>query len=162
MSQEREESHIVETIEFFGHSNVLATHYNTIEITKVAEISKRADCIIGVRSSKACADLSLHMKNHIRAGGRLRFEIKVGKFNFTFSGRGRKELTLSDTLEIVLRRSDFVSDRTGAIACDAAAIDLPRPLVKLLQYGSTQGTLTISAIAPIESSEAELPLLVDF
>ncbi|MEM2324735.1 MAG: DUF371 domain-containing protein, partial [Archaeoglobaceae archaeon] len=37
----------------FGHSNITAKHRTTFEITKDQEISKRADCVIGVKASKS-------------------------------------------------------------------------------------------------------------
>ena len=152
----------VETIEFFGHPNILGTHHNTIEVTKVSEISKRADCIIGVRASKACADLSPDLRKHIQTGGQLDFVINVGDIAFAFSGRGRTELDLTDHHEMVLRRSDFVSARTAAISCDAAAVDLPRVMIQLLQDERTTGTLTISAIDPRNSPEViSSPLFIE-
>ena len=96
MSVARKKELAVETIEFFGHPNILGTHYNTIEVTKVGEISKRADCIVGVNASKACSDLSPALRKHIQAGGHLAFEIRVGDTSFTFKGKGRSELELSD------------------------------------------------------------------
>jgi len=152
MSAQEKKYILVETIEFSGHPNILGTQRNTIEVTKVAEISRRADCIIGVRASKACADLSPNLRKHIQAGGELDFSIIVGDTCFAFSGRGQRELDLSDLHELVLRRSDFVSSRTAAIYCDAAAVDLPRKMIELLQDEHAVGTLIISAVDPRDSS----------
>jgi uncharacterized protein len=135
-----------ETIQFRGHENILGTHRNTLEITKEAEISKRADCIIGVCASKSCADLDPRLVKHIMSNGRLEFEIAVKNAKFAFSGFGSENLTLTDTGEIVLRKSDFSSPRTLAIHCDAAAIDLPRELVELLKNPKTPGTMEIFAV----------------
>ena len=162
MTGERKKGLVVETIEFHGHPNILGTHYNTIEITRVDEISKRADCIIGVSASKACSDLSPLLKRHIQAGGHLIFEIKVGATSFAFTGKGRKELQLTDPDELVVRRSDFVSDRTAAVSCDAAATDIPRKMIRLLQEKHTTGVLTISAAdIPTQSDEIQFPLLIE-
>ncbi|HYB03873.1 MAG TPA: DUF371 domain-containing protein [Nitrososphaerales archaeon] len=139
-----------QTIQFRGHENILGTHRNTLEITKEAEISKRADCIIGVRATKSCADLDSRLVNHIRSNGRLEFEIAVKDVKFNFSGFGSENLPVSDTREIVLRKSDFFSPRTLAIHCDAAAIDLPREIVQLLKNPEAVGTMEIFAV---ESSE---------
>jgi uncharacterized protein len=147
-----------ETIFFRGHQNVLATHENTLEITREEEISKRADCILGVSASKACSDLDAKLKAHIKSEGQLRFEIIVGSFRYNFSGRGSKLLELTDHKEIVLRRSDFASARTAAVRCDAAAIDVPREIVSSLQNQSCAGWLKISAIQRKEK-ENEIPSL---
>ncbi|MEM3095074.1 MAG: DUF371 domain-containing protein, partial [Nitrososphaera sp.] len=42
---------------FYGHPNVQSLHGKTVEITKDEHLTLRGDCIIGVRASKACADL---------------------------------------------------------------------------------------------------------
>jgi uncharacterized protein len=133
-------------IVFHGHSNILGLHRNTIEVTKDKEITTRADCIIGVQASKACADLSGVLRDHIRVGGRLFFEIEVDGFSFAFSGKGHEALDLSDRRELVLRKSEYVSSRTAAIGCNAAAKDIPRPMIKTLQEPYKAGTLRILAI----------------
>ncbi len=124
---------LTETIGFHGHQNILGLHRNTIEVTKDDEISTRADCIIGVRATKSCSDLSRPLKRYIRSGGHLCFEIIVGELRFAFQGKGSNTLNLIDDRELVLRRSDFSSDRTGAVGCNAAAMDIPRSIIGMLQ-----------------------------
>ncbi|HKW05132.1 MAG TPA: DUF371 domain-containing protein [Nitrososphaerales archaeon] len=136
---------ISEEIEFFGHKNILGLHQNTIEITKDEEISKRADCIIGVRASKACSEFSVRLQDLIRRGSKIKFQIVAGDESFSFEGMGSPDLRLSDERELVLRRSYFISDRTGAIRCSAGARDIPRPIIRFLQDGSAKGILKISA-----------------
>ena len=135
-----------QVIEFRGHENVLGTHQNTLEVTKESVISRRADCIIGVCASAACADLDQELVKHIKAGGQLQFVITVGEFSSEFSGIGSRELELTDPVETVLRRSSFVSPRTLAIHCDTAAIDLPRGMIKLLQNPKRRGVIEVNAI----------------
>ena len=140
---EQLESLNAEILRFNGHQNILGTHYNTLELTSDGEISRRADCIIGVNSDKACFQLGANLKKHIREGGGLKFELRVNKELFTFFGRGSKGLTLEDPKEIVFRKSHFESSRTAAISCSAAAIDIPKHLIKLLKQPSQEGTLAI-------------------
>ncbi len=90
--------------------------------------------------------LDSRLVKHIRSNGRLEFEIAVENAEFAFSGFGSENLPLSDTREIVLRRSDFFSPRTLAIHCDAAAIDLPRELVEILKSPEIVGTIEIFAV----------------
>jgi hypothetical protein len=137
---------IRDTIVFSGHRNIMSLHANSIELTMESEISRRADCIIGVRADKACAQLKTSLKNHIRHSGSLKFALNVGARRFIFYGRGSPELSLADPIEIVLRKSYFSSMRTGAIRCSAAAIDVPRSIVKLLQTPEQIGILEIEAI----------------
>jgi uncharacterized protein len=149
-----------ETIKFRGHENILATHRNTLEITKEPEISRRADCIVGVSSSKSCPDLDPKIVSHIKSGGALAFRITVEDSSCGFLGFGSRELQLSDPKEMVLRRSDFISPRTLAIRCDAAAVDLPRILVSYLQDPDIFGTLEIAAVTgPVSAVLEEIPAI---
>ncbi|MFP3137352.1 MAG: DUF371 domain-containing protein [Nitrososphaeria archaeon] len=138
---------LVETVEFRGHPNVSAIHRTTLEVTTEAELTPRGHCIIGVSADKGAAGLSDAMKAHIRAGGRLRFELRVGGHTFEFEGWGSRHLELSDATSIVIRRSSFVSPRTVAIRSTAAAADVPRAIVSELR-GGARGLLIISAMAP--------------
>ncbi len=142
----------LETIFFHGHRNILGTHQNTLEITREEEISKRADCIIGVRASKSCSDLDPGLAAHIKSGGKMDFEITVDELKFHFSGFGSRNLDLSDPVEIVFRRSEFLSPRTLAISCDAAAADLPRDFIGSLKNPETVGKLEIFAVETNEVS----------
>ncbi|MDA4129784.1 MAG: DUF371 domain-containing protein [Thaumarchaeota archaeon] len=151
---------LTQTIHFKGHRNVLCTHRNTVEITKDECISKRADCILGVEASCGCRDLHPDLKAHIKAGGSLRFEIRVKNFVFIFSGKGSPNLELTDPQEIVLRRSDYGSPRTAAILCDSAAIDIPRPMIDFLKNPDTEGEFKISALNEIRLPESEIPEIV--
>ncbi len=148
-----------ETITFRGHANVLGLHRNTIEVTKDLEISTRADCIIGVKASKACKDLIAPLRRHIQSGGRLRFEIIVDEEKFEFLGEGSSSLDLTHDRELVLRRSDFASERTGAVRCNVAAIDIPRSIIRKLQNPSSNGTLKIMAFSDEQENSSFPPSL---
>ena len=138
---------ITERITFHGHENVLGTHRNTIEITKEEHLTRRGDCIIGVLASKACADFDDRLKEHVQSSRAMRFTVSVAGNSFSFSGRGSPDLELSDHHEIVFRRSSFASPRTAAVHCDAAAIDIPRRIVRLLQNPGVVGELEIMALS---------------
>lgn len=141
-----------DVIEFRGHPNILATHRNTIEVTTDPHISRRADCIVGVDATKGCENLSESLKRHIQRSGQLSIVIAVGDLKFSFSGRGRSELELSDSRELVLRKSDFVSARTAAVFCNAAAIDIPRKMIEKLQDPDAIGMLTLTTVEEFASS----------
>ncbi len=140
------DTEILDQIEFHGHRNILGTHYNTLELTTDREISKRADCIIGVSASKACAGLTPRLKDLIRKENKIRFSLRVGESIFSFEGIGKRDLSLFDEREIVLRRSEFVSSRTGSVRCTAAARDLPREMIRTLQDPETTGILEIRCV----------------
>ena len=131
-------------IQFFGHENIRSTHKKTIEITKENELTPRGDCIIGVNASYSCKDLPEDLKEKLRdPNSKIQFLIKVAEHEFTLEGKGHKDLELSHTQDIVIRKSDFVSPRTLAIQCDKASDLLPRAMVTLLQDPKTMGTFTI-------------------
>jgi uncharacterized protein len=135
-----------EMISFSGHSNISALHKNTIELTKDPDLSTRGDCIIGVSASRACRDLSTELKGCIQRGNALEFELRVENEVFHFSGRGDSALSLQDEKEIVLRKSDYLSERTAALSCSAAALDIPRPMISKLKDPFTKGLLLIRAL----------------
>ncbi len=142
----REVEEELDQIVFHGHSNILSLHRNTIELTKYSEISKRADCVIGLKASKSCEDLTSRLKDRIRLGCWMRFELRLGGHSFTFEGRGSPKLDLTDRRELVLRRSDYPSPRTAALHCSHSACDIPRNLVSELQDPEAEGLLIIRSL----------------
>jgi hypothetical protein len=131
-------------IKFSGHENIRSTHKKTIEITKGSELTPKGDCIIGVNASYSCLDIPNSLKEKLQdPKSKVRFSIKVENYEFIVEGRGDKDLTLTHTEDIVIRKSNFVSPRTLAIKCDKASDLLPREMVKLLQDPKTSGTFTI-------------------
>ena len=134
-------------ITFRGHENILGTHKNTLEITREENVSRRGDCIIGVSADKACFDLSSGLKDRIWQGRRLRLRLIVGKYQQDFFGYGSRDLRLTDRFEIVFRKSDFISDRTGAIRCSISASEVDREAIDLLRDPGTVGQLEIQCVA---------------
>jgi hypothetical protein len=131
-------------IKFSGHENIRSTHRKTIEITKDSELTPKGDCIIGVNATYSCLDLPSSLKEKLQdPKSKVRFSIKVGQYEFIVEGRGDKNLTLTHTEDIVIRKSNFVSPRTLAVKCDKASDLLPREMVTLLQDPKTRGTFTI-------------------
>ncbi len=131
-------------IKFSGHENIRSTHKKTIEITKDSELTTKGDCIIGVNASCSCLDLPSSLKEKLQdPKSKVKFSIKVEKYEFIVEGRGGKELTLTHREDIVIRKSDFASPRTLAVKCDKASDLLPREMVTLLQDPQTRGIFTI-------------------
>ncbi len=131
-------------IKFSGHENIRSTHKKTIEITKDSELSTKGDCIIGVNASYSCFDLPQSLKEKLQdPKSKIQFSIKVAEYEFIVEGRGRKDLVLSHTKDIVIRKSNFVCPRTLAVKCDKASDLLPREMVTLLQDPKTKGVFTI-------------------
>ena len=131
-------------VKFHGHPMVTALHPTTLEITTETYLTKNGDCIVGVAADRACAQLDAGVRDWIRNGSsQIKFRIIVGSERFTIRARGDSRLTLSNFHEMVIRKSDFVSDRTVGVGADSAALDLPRLMVARLKRPETVACLEI-------------------
>jgi len=126
---------ILDEIEFFGHKNLLATHKTTLEITKDNFLTKRGDCIIGIKSNKGAKDLSDFTKSFLRSENKVIIRIIVDDIEERFFAYGSKYLTFLSENSIVIRKSSFVDDRTIAIFSEKAAKDINRLIVEKLISG---------------------------
>ncbi len=133
-------------IEFYGHKNIKALHGTTLEVTKESHLTPKGDCIIGVRASASVLDFPNWLKNHIKNEKRLKFTIIVNGLEFSLFGNGSHLLSLSDPLELVIRKSDYISARTAAIKSTASAVDIPRNIIKELKEESTLGMMKIEPV----------------
>ncbi|HKT21838.1 MAG TPA: DUF371 domain-containing protein, partial [Nitrososphaerales archaeon] len=110
-------------------------------------LTEEGDCIIGVGASKGCRGLEPEVKERLRMeGSRVNIRLVVGSETFELRALGDPRLELSHPHDIVIRRSDFVSDRTLAVGADAAARDLPRRLISLLKDRRTTGRMEIEVL----------------
>jgi len=133
-----------EVITFRGHPMVRSTHPTTIEVTTEDHLTPRGDCIVGVGASAGCAQLDAHIKDRLRRkSAGVTLSIVVGPHRFKFRAEGDPRLELSHPGDIVIRKSDFISDRTIAVHADAAARDIPREMARLLRNPDTVGRLEI-------------------
>ncbi len=132
----------LETIVAFGHKNLLCTHGTTIELTKDTYLSKKGNCILGIKASKACSDLNMELKKLIMMGRKIKISINVDHVKDSFYGYGCEELTLSNKKDIVFRKSNFICDRTALIKCTKSAIELNREFIRLLKYPGKKMTIT--------------------
>ena len=129
---------------FYGHELVKGTHKSTFEITKENFLSHKGDCILGIRSSKACSDLNPILRKALKndnACVNLSFYVKEQTFNVV--AHGSANLTLSDDKSMVVRTSNFKCPRTLAINASASALDFPRSLVKELKTNNCKGIMII-------------------
>lgn len=123
----------VDVVRARGHPEVTATHPTTLMITKDEEIGPRADCVLAVSADKSVVDLRDATKQAIRYGHQIEVTIEAGGLKEVIRGRGHGNLTLSDTTDIVIRKSSFICGRTLMIGADKAAIDLRRGFVERLR-----------------------------
>ncbi len=128
----------------FGHVNVLAIHPSTLMITKDRELSKQGDCVIAVGADKAVVDFSSEFKEKLRQPNtKLTVKIEVDGLIEEVTAYGSCALDLSSNVDMVVRKSDFTSDRTLAVKADKAAVDLSREFVEKLKNPSQQVKITL-------------------
>ncbi len=131
-------------IKFSGHKNIRSLHPKTIEITKDSHLTSRGDCIVGVNATCGCKDIPSILKKKLKdPNSTIKFSINVNDYSFKFSGKGQKNLLLTHSDDIVIRKSNFVCPRTLAVSCNKASDSIPRKIIQLLQDPKAKGVLTI-------------------
>lgn len=115
----------------YGHPNILATHKTTLEFTKDKEVSLKGDCIVGVKADFNLKKLSEFIK-----------KIKKNKVTITIETSNKKiketinaelNTNFKSSKEFVIRKTNFVSERTFVISSNKAAFDLNRHLIDFLK-----------------------------
>jgi hypothetical protein len=124
---------IIEEVIAYGHPNIRATHKSTFEITKESTLTKRGDCIVGVKSNKACKDISELFKKSLRSNVAVKVIIECNGIKDEVIGYGDPNLILSDPTSIVIRKSSYICPRTLLIRANKAACDLDRRLVSFMK-----------------------------
>ncbi|MGZ4846777.1 MAG: DUF371 domain-containing protein [Halobacteriota archaeon] len=125
---------ISDTIRAKGHCNITARHKTTLQITKDAHISRRADCVVAVLADKALSDLTSEVKAALKTNApKVRVRIHTGHASEVITGFGSADLAQSDAKDMVVRKSEFTSGRTLMIGADKAAADLDRRFVEELK-----------------------------
>lgn len=124
----------METFKAQGHPNIKATHSTTLMVTKDKWLTSRGDCIVAVASERCLRDLDLKMKEAMKSEEtEIKLAFKVGGYLFEVIGKGDSKMTLSHPTDMVVRKSDYICDRTLMVCADKAACDIEQFLVRLLQ-----------------------------
>jgi hypothetical protein len=141
-------SKIREVVFGYGHENIQATHKTTLEFTKDTHLSRKGDCIIAVAADKALADLSADFKERLRKTHvRLTILIEVNGIIEKVNAQGSPQLILTHPTDMVIRKSDYLCNRTLAVYADKAAQDLSRELVEKLKNPKQRVKITLVAHA---------------
>jgi len=122
----------------WGHENIRANHKTTWQITREEDITVKGDCIIGVRATASTNSLPLELKEFLMKGQKLVYSICVDDEIVKAESYGDPDLTLDDPIDIVMRKSKFISSRTIAIQSSLTAMKIPRSWLKKLQNPETQ------------------------
>ena len=135
-----------ETFEAWGHPNVRSTHKTTLMVTRDEELTARGDCVVAVRAEKGAKDLDPRLKELItNSETRITLTMEAGDSSLNVVGWGHPRLSLSDPLDMVIRKSGYTCGRTLMIRADKVACDIPIAFVKLLQDVDQRVQLTIHA-----------------
>jgi len=136
---------VQDDVTFYGHPNIRSLHAKTIEITKDEHLTPRGDCIIGVKANKACTDLDEALKHRLKSNSAVvRIEVMVGNESLLISGMGHHRLSMLNSHDIVIRRTNFACPRTMSVQCDKASSEVPRKMVKILQDPDIEGIFRIT------------------
>ena len=140
---------MVETVIAYGHENITSMHSTTLEVTKDEEITKKADCIIGVKANKGASDLSEEFKQKARVEGSvIKVVLKVNNHEEIITGNGHPRLSFTHERDMVIRKSTFTCPRTLMIKADKSSRELDRKLVNLLKNRKQKIVLKISVMPP--------------
>ncbi|MFC1742076.1 HAD-IA family hydrolase [Nanoarchaeota archaeon] len=110
-----------------GHKNILANHNKTLEFTKDTKLSVDGDCIVGVNADFDTRKLQALVKNH----SHLIMTIRTGNLSEKIEFVANKDF--SSSREVVLRFSEFSSDRTLGFRASKTSALLNRKLVGRLR-----------------------------
>ncbi|MFQ5758114.1 MAG: DUF371 domain-containing protein [Candidatus Bathyarchaeia archaeon] len=137
---------VIEEINAYGHENVRSTHETTFEITKEKTLTKRGDCIIAVGATRGVKDLGPKFREAVRRKtAKITITVEAGGVKDVIKARGTPRLLLTHPTDLVVRKSNYVCDRTVAIGADKAARDLSRELVEKLKDPCQKVTITLTA-----------------
>jgi len=106
-------------------------------------LGEEADCIIAVKANKACKDMKKEFKDALKEGKKVEITIEVGGINDKITVYGSPALKLTSEKEIVVRKTDFIDDRTLAILADKAANELKKELIEKLKNPETEIKITL-------------------
>jgi len=139
----------LETIWAYGHKNLQATHPTTLMITKDPHLLPSGDCIVAVAANKAVADLNPEFKHALnQPNAKLTILIEADNTCETIEASGSTELQLTHLTDIVIRKSNFVCNRTLAIQADKASNNLSRTLIEKLKNPQQKIKITLTLTTP--------------
>jgi uncharacterized protein len=125
---------VSERVLALGHVNIQAIHPSTVMFTKEPHLSKAGDCIVAVTADKAALDLNCSFKDALRQlNSKIIINIEADGLIEQIIAYGSPKLILTHTTDMVIRKSNYICNRTLAINADKAAKDLPRAFVEKLK-----------------------------
>ena len=105
-----------------GHEKIIARDEDCFEITMNKD-PRGEDSVICVCADKGCKDLDENFKNALKTASKVEITIEAGDAVEKVVAFGSPALKLTDSNEIVIRKSDFIDGKTAAILSDKSAND---------------------------------------
>jgi len=137
-----------ESIVAYGHENIQALHSSTLMFTKERHLSKTGDCIVAVAADKAVADLSREFKEKLKkSNAKLVILLEADGLTQKINASGSPKLVLTNQTDTVVRKGDYISDRTLAIHADKSSNDLPREFIEKLKNPEQKIKITLIVYA---------------
>ena len=130
----------------YGHENITARHKVTLEFTKDKGLSLNGDCVIGVKSDFSLTEIKKFIKS---LGNNKKVTIIIKTINNYSKHKIIQKISaeinpdFNSDNEMVIRKSDFVSERTFAVKADKAACDLSIGLREFLTDGVKMARIII-------------------
>ncbi len=123
-----------------GHPNITARHKTTLEITKDENLTIEGDCIIGVGANRSISELPQEVKTSLIEGRMAKITLYLPAYGLKeeVEGYGSHHLTFRHPTDIVIRKSNYVCDRTLIVRANKAASDVDREMISLLKDPSTE------------------------
>jgi uncharacterized protein len=109
-----------------GHKNISGTHANTLEFTKEKHLTPTGDCIIGVD-----ADFSYFFLKKFLNLSVVKVTLCIDNLSDSFLCRPNSNF-FSDS-EIVIRRSEYDSERTFAFKTEKTSSEINREIIERLK-----------------------------
>lgn len=116
-----------------GHKNITGKHKTTLEFTKDEDASLKGDCIIGVGADFKLSEIRQFIEKS--KNKKIAIIMQAMPKNKKIKDKIIAEINadFSSNKEIVIRKTDFISERTFAIKADKAAFELNRDLIEFLK-----------------------------
>ncbi|MEM1895607.1 MAG: DUF371 domain-containing protein [Nanopusillaceae archaeon] len=121
------------TVTAKGHKLISAKHKSTLEITKENYLTEKGDCIIGISSNFSASEFPDWLKEYLKNENKIIIEIECENLKDKIIAMGSKYLTFKDNKSFVIRKSNYIDDRTVAIKANKAARDIDRRIIDLLK-----------------------------
>ncbi len=115
----------------YGHPNILAAHKTTLEFTKDNELTLNGDCIVGVKADFDFGKIKEFIKNS--KNKKISIIIKTPDGKYLEEINAELNPKFNSDREMVIRKTDFISERTFAVRADKAALELDRRLIGVLK-----------------------------